>query len=156
MNESRGSERELGRAASLMMAALDGELTGNERPEWETLLRQDSALRAEWERMSQLKEVTDTMELNSPPDEVWDEYQTGVFQRLERGIGWILLSTGATVLLTWGAWEWVQALMADNELPGFVRWAILALVAGLVVLLVSVARERLFVHKREPYKDVVR
>ena len=156
MNESRGSERELGRAASLMMAALDGELAENEHPEWETLLRQDSVLRAEWKRMSQLKEVTDTMELNSPPDEVWDEYQTGVFQRLERGIGWILLSIGATVLLTWGAWEWVQALMADNELPGFVRWAILALVAGLVVLLVSVTRERLFVHKREPYKDVVR
>ena len=96
------------------------------------------------------------MELNSPPDEVWDDYQTGVFQRLERGIGWILLSVGATVLLTWGAWEWVQALMADNELPGFVRWAILALVAGLVVLLVSVLRERLFVRQREPDKDVVR
>ena len=156
MNESRSSELELGRAKSLMMAALDGELAGDERAEWEGLLRENSEIRAEWERMSQLKEVTDTMELKSPPDEVWDKYQTGVFQRLERGIGWILLSLGATVLLTWGAWEWVQALMADNELPGFVRWAILALVAGLVILLVSVARERLFVHKREPYKDVVR
>jgi hypothetical protein len=46
--------------------------------------------------------------------------------------------------------------MADDEMPGFVRWAILALIAGLMVLLVSVVRERLFVHKREPYKDVVR
>lgn len=156
MNDSRRSERALERATSLMMAALDGELAGDQRAEWESLRRQDSELRAEWERMSHLKEITDTMELKSPPDEVWDEYQTGVFQRLERSIGWILLSTGATVLLTWGAWEWVQALMADNELPGFVRWAILALVAGLVVLLVSVARERLFVHKREPYKEVVR
>ena len=156
MNESHGSERELGRASRLMMAALDGELAGNERREWEALLRQNSELREEWERMSRLKEVTDTMELNSPPDEVWDKYQTGVFQRLERGIGWILLSVGATVLLTWGAWEWVQTLIADDEVPGFVRWAILALVAGLMVLLVSVVRERLFVHKREPYKDVVR
>ncbi len=156
MNGSRGSERQAGRAASLMMAALDGEQTGDERSEWETLLRQDPNLRAEWERMRQLKEVTDIMEIKSPPDEVWDEYQTGVYQRIERGTGWILLSMGAIVLLSWGAWQWVQALLADNELPGFVRWAILALVVGLVVLLVSVVRERLFVHKRERYKDVVR
>ncbi|MEN8145833.1 MAG: hypothetical protein ABFS14_12890 [Gemmatimonadota bacterium] len=156
MNESRGSERELGRAARLMMAALDGELAGDERAEWEALLNEDSELRAEWEGMSQLKEVTDTMELKNPPKEVWDDYQAGVYQKLERGVGWILLSLGAIVVLTWGAWEWVQALMADNELPGIVRWGILALVAGLVVLLVSVIRERLFVHKREPYKDVVR
>ena len=51
MNGSRGSERQAGRAASLMMAALDGEQTGDERSEWETLLRQDPNLRAEWKRI---------------------------------------------------------------------------------------------------------
>ena len=41
-------------------------------------------------------------------------------------------------------------------MPGYVRWGLLALIAGFVILFVSVVRERLFTRKDDPYKDVVR
>jgi ferric-dicitrate binding protein FerR (iron transport regulator) len=144
------------RVRHLLMSGLDGELNAEEREELEGLLAADSKLRDEWHRMSKLKEVTQSMALRKPPDEVWEDYWASVYSRLERGVGWILVSLGGIVLLSYGAWRGVQALIADAEMPWFLKGAILATAVGLVVLFVSVLREKLFVRGRDPYKDVQR
>jgi ferric-dicitrate binding protein FerR (iron transport regulator) len=144
------------RVRHLLMSGLDGELSAEEREELEGLLAADSNLRDEWHRMSKVKEVTQSMALRKPPDEVWEDYWASVYSRLERGVGWILVSLGGIVLLSYGAWRGVQALIADAEMPWFLKGAILATAVGLVVLFVSVLREKLFVRGRDPYKDVQR
>ncbi len=155
MSQSESNER-LDRARRMMMAALDGELSTEEVGELDRLVESDPALQAEWHRLKQVKEATKTMTLRAPPDEVWDGYWNTVYRRLERGIGWILASIGAIVLLSYGTWMWVRELLADTSLPWFIKGAILALVVGLVIVFVSVIREKLFVRKTDPYKDVVR
>jgi len=144
------------RMRRLMMAALDGEVSESERAELNRLLKDDAALENEWNRLARVKEVTSTMALRRPPEEVWDRYWGGVYRRLERGVGWILLSVGAVVLLSYGLWTFVQDLIQVSELPLFAKIAVLALIVGLVVLLVSVLREKLFVRRSDPYKDVIR
>jgi hypothetical protein len=139
-----------------MMAALDGEITAAERCELERGLEADAEARLDWERVSRVKEVTGAMRFREPPAEVWDRYWTSVYNRFERGIGWILVSVGAIVLLCYGAWAWVQALLADTGLPLFLKLAITALAFGLIVLAVSVAREKLFTWRRDPYKEIER
>jgi hypothetical protein len=104
-------------------------------------------LAGEWKRLSRLKEVTANMNLRNPPEEMWAGYWTSVYSRLERGLAWILVSIGAIVLGSWGSWQFVQDLMADADLPKFVKWSILALLVGLVMLLVSVLRHRVFVSR---------
>jgi hypothetical protein len=138
------------------MSALDGELTARERRELEGLLNADSSLRDEWNRLTRVKEVTQSMSLRKPPDEVWEDYWASVYSRLERGIGWILVSIGLIVLVSYGAWRGVEELIADAGLPWFLKGAILATTVGLAVLFVSVVREKLFVRSRDPYKDVQR
>ena len=96
------------------------------------------------------------MMYNKPPEEVWDRYWTTVYNRVERGIGWILISIGAVVVTTYGAWKWIEAIWGESELPLFVRLAILTLAAGLLVLAISVVREKLFTYKRDPYKEIER
>ncbi|NIM52936.1 MAG: hypothetical protein GTO22_27480 [Gemmatimonadales bacterium] len=96
------------------------------------------------------------MTLRKPPDEIWDSYWGGVYRRLERGIGWILISLGTIVLLSYGVWKGVEDLLADTTLPTVVKVAVVALIVGLIALLVSVIREKLFVRKSDPYKDVIR
>ncbi|MDH3734206.1 MAG: zf-HC2 domain-containing protein [Gemmatimonadota bacterium] len=140
----------------LMMAAVDDEISPEERAELDAALAGDPKLRDEWEAFKRLREVTRTMTTREPPAEVWDSYWEGVYRRFERGLGWILVSLSAIVLITWGTWEWVQEILADTELPGFIRWAVLGLAAGLIVLFVSVARERWFARKSDPYKDLIR
>jgi len=144
------------RARRLMMGALDGELSSSDETELKRLLEGDPALGAEWRQLKRLKEVTNTMSLRQPSQEVWEGYWMGVYRRFERGVAWILVSLGAVVLLSWGAWEGLQDLWKDQELPMLVKVGSLALIAGFVVLLVSVVREKFVVRQHDPYKDVIR
>lgn len=140
----------------LMMAALDGELAPGERTELDIALERDPALRDEWERLSNLQEVTRMTRITTPPDTHWDGYWHSIYNRLERGFGWLLVSLGATVLGLQGLWDFVHELLADTSVPDHIRWATFALMAGGLVLAISVLRERLSSHKHDPYKEIDR
>jgi len=144
------------RARHLMMAALDGEVSAADRTELDRLLEGDPALAAEWRQLQRVREVTRTMSMREPSQEIWEGYWMGVYRRLERGIAWILVSVGAIVLLSWWAWEGLEKLWRDQALPTFVRVGALALIAGLVILAVSVVREKVMLRRTDPYKDVIR
>lgn len=155
------SEKELNppgdeRVRHLMMAELDQEISGEGRRELESALGESPDLRDELATYQRLKEVTDTMTPLKPPEETWDSYWEHVYRRLERGIGWVLVSLGTIVVGTWALWIAVSELIRDTTMPGYVRWGMLVLIAGFVILFVSVVRERLFMQKKDPYKDVVR
>ncbi len=152
-----GAERdERERARRLMMASLDGELEEADRPQLERLLAADAELRAEWDRLRKVKEVTSSMALRKPPEEVWSHYWVSVYNRIERGLGWVLASVAAIVLLSYGIWQAAGEIVSDPSLPRFVKLAILALVVGAVTLLVSVFREKLFTRRHDPYKEIER
>ncbi len=144
------------RARRLMMAALDGESTPEERRELDRMLETNSEFREEWKQLNRVKEVTSAMALREPPEEIWEEYWTSVYNRTERGIGWLLLSLGSIVLLGYGAWKWVEAVFQTEELPLLPKVAILGVAFGLSILVVSVIREKLFTKKHDAYKEVQR
>ena len=79
-----------------------------------------------------------------------------LMQRAQTARSWVVLSIGAIVLLAYGAWHATQAFLADADVPGFVKVAVFAVAVGGLVLLVSVAREKLFTSKRDPYKEIER
>ncbi len=139
----------------LMMKALDGELSPREETEFQQLL-QDEAFRREWLEFKQLKEVTQGMKFKNPPQEVWDSYWMSVYNRLERGLAWILFSIGAIIFLSYGLYQLFHEVVNGSELPLPLRVATVALVIGTAILLVSVIREKLFVRRRDPYKEVQR
>ncbi len=145
------------RLRQLMMAEVDEEISPEARAELESELAADPDLPGKLETFRQLKEVTGTMTPIKPPREMWDGYWEDIYRRMERGIGWALASLGAVVVGSWALWNAVTSLIADSELPVLVRWSLLALLTGVMVLFVSVLRERLFMRKREnSYKDVIR
>ena len=143
------------RAHALMMAALDDELSDGDRLEFEEVLQRDESARAEWERMRRVQEVTQTMSYRAPSDGVWQDYWGSVYSRIERGLSWILISIGAIVLLSYGGWQVLNELLAA-EMPAAVKGGVFALLVGFVILLVSVIREKVFMQRRNPYKDVTK
>jgi ferric-dicitrate binding protein FerR (iron transport regulator) len=155
-DESERAPTEKERWRRLMMAAVDGEISAEDRATLDRALARDPGLRREWNAFERLKEVTSAMTPGRPPPEIWDTYWEDVYRRIERGLGWILVSVSAIVLAVWGAWTWVGELLADSTLPPVIRWSVLALAAGLAILFVSVVRERWFLYRDDPYKDVVR
>ena len=146
----------LERARQLMMAALDDELARGEREELDRLLAEDASLRSEWDRLHEVKEVTNVMSLRRPPEETWEQYFESVYNRAERGFAWILLSMGAIVLTGWALWVGLEELWGTTEMPMYVKIAIYATLLGLAVLLLSVIREKLFVRRTDPYKEIQR
>ncbi len=144
------------RARELMMLALDGEASDEEHAEFTGLVKADPMLRAEWERLRWVKGTTAELRLRSAPDDLWEEYMDSVYRRVERGIGWILFSVGAIVVLSYGVWRGVQELVGDVTIPWYVKAGVLALSIGIVVLAVSVFREKFFVFRDDPYRKVRR
>ena len=151
-NESPGLERQV----ELMMRALDDELTAEDRAEFDSWLAREPESREEWKRLSRAREVTMGMKLRNPPEEVWDGYWTSVYSRVERGVAWLLVSVGAIIVGGWAIWKWISALLQDTATPAPVRYSMIALFVGLLILLVSVARHRFNVSKSDPYKDIQR
>lgn len=132
----------------------NGELNEEQKKTVEEHLAHCSECKREFEEMGKLEEVMSRMELRKPPKEVWQLYWASVYNRLERRIGWILLSIGAMILLFFGGYKMVEGIVQDPTTPLFLKVGILVFMAGIIVLLFSVIRERLFVRKRERYKEV--
>jgi hypothetical protein len=144
------------RARQLLMAALDGELGDEEKRVLAVYMEKYPDLERELNEFKKIREITMDMKFLPPPDSVWDKYWLGVYNRLERGIGWILFSIGAIILLAYGFYSLIEAILADVEIEWWLKIAIFSAVAGAVVLLVSVLREKIFLHKSERYKDIQR
>lgn len=140
----------------LMMAVIDGEASPEEELEFLTWLKHDRDLHIEFNELKSYKEATMKTRLTEPGGALWDSYWMNTYTRFERGLGWILFSAGAILLLLFGAYELTREWLADPGLPLWVKTAGILLGAGSVILLVSVIREKLFLHKNERYKDIKR
>jgi predicted anti-sigma-YlaC factor YlaD len=132
----------------------DGELGERERQIVEEHLKQCEECRREYEELSRFEEVMGKMQLKKPRKEMWEVYWNAVYNRLERKIGWILLSLGGMILLFFGGYKAVEGIIQAPSTPLILKIGILAALGGVAVLLVSLLREQLFVHKRERYKEV--
>ncbi len=138
----------------LISSYFDGELDEEQKKLVNDHIRQCSECRKEFEEMGKFEEVMGKMELKQPSKEVWKVYWSSVYNRLERSIGWIFLSIGAMILLFFGGYKIVEGIIQDADTPLFLKIGILAFMAGIIVLLVSLAREQLFTRKRERYKEI--
>ena len=139
-----------------MMGYIDRELSEQERTEFLEHVQGCAECSTELEHFQKMKEVTNGMKLTSPEDKVWQDYWSQIYNRIERGIGWILLSICGIVLLVYGGYKAVEEFIADPTLGFFVKVAVLGLIAGVAILFVSVLRERLYFWKTDRYKDVRR
>jgi hypothetical protein len=144
------------RLNQMLSGYVDGELSEAERINFEKELENNSELRAELNEFRKLKKVTDMMHYADLPDEVWDGYWQSIYRRTERGIGWILFSLGAILLLCFGMYEAFSELYANPEAPLWLKIGATALCGGSIFLLVSYGRERIFAHNRDRYKEVER
>jgi predicted anti-sigma-YlaC factor YlaD len=139
-----------------MMGYLDNELDDEQKQTLQEHLNECKECSAELEQFKKLKHVTDSVKLAEPEDEIWEKYWSGVYNRFERGIGWILMSVTGIALVIYGLFKMVEGIIKDPQVETVLKIAILAFIAGLAVLFVSILRERLYFWKKDRYKDVRR
>ena len=100
--------------------------------------------------------VLKKMTLKNPAKEVWDSYWLGVYNKFERGLAWIAISVGAIIFFGYAAIETVNAFIKDTHAPPVAKVGIGILIFGLLVLIFSLLREKLFTSKRDKYKEIER
>ena len=140
----------------LMMGYLDDELDDAQKRTLQEHTEECKDCAAELDQFRKLKQVTDSVKLAEPEDMVWEQYWSGVYNRFERGVGWILMSVAGIALLIYGGFKAVEEMVKDPTISVILKVVILAFIAGLAVLFVSILRERLYFWKKDRYKDVRR
>ncbi len=137
-----------------LSALVDNELDAEQKKLVTEHLVNCEDCRLEYARMLKLKEVTDDMKYLDLPDRLWAGYWNGIYNRIERGFGWILLSLGAIILAAFGAWRLLNEFFLDPRPPLLLKIGLGALIAGMIVLLISVIRERIFSRAHDRYEEV--
>jgi len=139
-----------------LMGYLDDELDNDQRQQVEKHLAQCPDCAAELEEFKKLKAITDEVALVEPEDRIWRDYWSNIYNRLERSIGWIMFSVAAIALTIYGGFKAVEELIKDPTVEIILKIGVLALIAGLAILFVSILRERLYIRRRDRYKNVRR
>jgi len=135
----------------LMSGCLDGELTADDRGRLEGHLASCGVCREEFGRMKRLVEATSGLRVDEPPEEVWETFMDGVYNRMERQTGWIVFIVGAAALAVFG----IYLFLVEPWGSALVKLLIATPVVGLAVVFISVLRERLSVAKTDRYSKEV-
>ena len=141
---------------ALLMGYLDDELDDEQKNSVKQHLASCPQCTAELEEFRKLKQITDQVTLTEPEDLIWQHYWSGVYNRTERGIGWIIFSVSAILLLIYGGFKFIEELVKDPTVDIILKAGLIALIVGLAILFVSVLRERIYFRKKDRYKDVRR
>ncbi len=134
---------------------IDNKLSNKDKIQLQKIIREDEKLKNELKDFDEIKEVISMLKTQDP-DKDWEKYWSHLYNRLERGIGWIITSIGAILLLTFAGFQFVKELIRDPELALYAKIGILALILGIVILFVSILRERIFISKTDKYSKEVK
>lgn len=133
---------------------VDGELTPEEKREFETMMEEHPELRDDVESFRKINDLTKRVRFEELPDPIWEAYGASLYRRAESALGWILLSVGAMIILGFAAWGMWGGFFMNSAEPLILRIAVGALSVGAIVLFVAKLRETFFAHKRERYRKV--
>ena len=96
------------------------------------------------------------MTLVEPEDRIFQDYWSGIYNRIERSLGWIIFSVSAILLAIYGGFKLIETIVTDATVGMLLKIGLLTLIIGLAILFVSVLRERIYFWSKDRYRNVRR
>lgn len=140
----------------LLMGLVDNELDEQQKAHVQAHLSECPLCRDEYEKFSGLKKETSEMKFKQLPEIFWDEYWSHVYNKIERGIGWIFFSVGAIILLIYAGYALFEEFFFNPAEPLTLKIGVAAGGIGFAILFVSVLREKLMIRKVDKYRSIKR
>jgi len=134
----------------LLMKAVDGLLSAEEKSKLDEHLEGCAACRTELADFREIKKSTDAMTQRILRDAQIEPPREGPGARSVLGAGFALLLVGALTLIGFG----LYALMSDPTVPVLMKAGTGAGGLGALVLLAYAVRIRLRAMRKDPYKEV--
>ena len=138
----------------LIQKSMDMELTPEEKEYLRECLN-NPELKQELEIYNKIVEILNMTKYETPEDKIWNNYWSKIYNRLERQIGWILTSISGIILLFYFLVLIFKNILTSN-IAVWLKMVIILFLLGISILLVSIIRERLYIMKKERYKDIKR
>jgi hypothetical protein len=139
-----------------IMSLVDDELSEAEKKQILEHIAICDKCSGEYESLKKLKGVTGGMKMKKLPEYYWDEYWNHIYNRMERGISWLLISIGTIIILGFALWKLLNELIADELMNPLLKGGIFIILIGVLILLVSILREKIMVRKVDKYREVER
>jgi hypothetical protein len=134
------------------MKLLDEEMTKEERAAYEAHFQQCEDCKRELKEIGMVVEWTNELKLKKPDDEFWESYWDGIYRKLERGAGFLFVIIGVAALILFGI---VRAVLSPHFFT-FQGIAVTIVLLGFLILFISVAKERYYERRNDPYRKVQR
>lgn len=138
-------------AGELLSGFIDGELT--QQDQQRVQLHVDSCVdcSTEVDELRALRATIGNAQLSNLNNDVWRETMDDTAVKASRGIGWMLLIGGALLGAGVGVYEIVTS---PSSLSLVEKWIVGGIYGGLLLIFISVLRQRLIERKSDRYKDV--
>jgi hypothetical protein len=134
------------------MRLLDDELSLEERLQYQAHVRECDVCRRELDSLGRVVKLTGELKLRVSDDAFWAGYWESIYHRTERHLGFLFLAGGVVMLLLYLLYR----ALRSPQLWTYEGVSIAVILLGLIVLFISVARERYHEHKNDPYREVER
>ncbi len=131
---------------------VDGVMSAEEMKDFESHISTCMDCREAVRRFEELKSITGRLKMRDPTDEFWDSYWKSLYRRMERRVAWIFIAIGAVMFLLYAAYEIIRSF---NEFT-WEKVALALVLIGVLLLLISVVRERVHQYRIDRYKNVKR
>ena len=132
----------------LLSAYLDDELETDDILRIESHLAGCAACSRKLVDLRRVSDLTQSLRIKEPPPEEWETFWVSLYNRRERSLGWLLLCLAIIVCGGFGLYQAVVGLFQAEALPWYVKGGILTGCGGVMPLLVSAIRERIFTRRR--------
>lgn len=135
----------------LLSGYIDGELTQQDRQRVQLHCEQCSACSTQLEELQTLRTEIGKSALSNVSQDVWRETTTDSATNASRGIGWLLLIGGVLVAAGLALYEFITEIGSMSTSTILILGGIYG---GLLLLFVSVLRQRLLERRTDKYEDV--
>lgn len=139
----------------LMMKIVDGVASPEDEKAMAEAVKDNESLESELQAFIKIKEVTEKMQFKDLPDSYWTGYWSDIYRRTERTFAWILMSIGSIVILGFFAYMALSWFYSDPNISLLLKVGVSMALLGVIIMVISILRERLFARKRERYEKEV-
>jgi len=147
MNDRNRKENHVG---ELLSGYIDGELTQQEQQRVRLHCEDCEKCRQDLDDLQSMRDRIAASPLSGIRADVWRETMNDTTVRTTRGIGWLLLIGGVLLAFGFAVYE----IVTDSSISLLEKLIIGGIYGGLLLLFVSVLRQRLIERKTDKYKDV--
>ena len=84
----------------------------------------------------------------------YDQYWNSKFNHIERTLSWFFLILGFTIIASYALLNFLMFLFVIDEINFAIKIGLFLIIAGLILLFISILREKVYLNRKDKYGDI--